>query len=196
MKTIKLSEWAVQNSYTYNGAYLKYKRGAIPNSFSDEDGSIFVNINDETGSKVKKGTAVLYSRCSSSKQRDDAVRQLERLEKFTTSRGLAITNSYIEIASGMNEDRKILNKILERNDFEFLVVENKDRLTRYGYKYIELFLKSKGITILVLNETKTDQDELMIDLVSVITSFCARLYGKRRSLNKKEKIVKIINDKE
>ena len=193
---IKLSKWAKDNGYTYMGAYLKYKRGQLPGAFVNESNSIFVEIKDPTKPEPLPDVAVIYSRCSSSKQREDAERQRSRLENYAISNGYTIKDSYIEIASGMNEHRKILNKILDRTDYKYLIVENKDRLSRFGFYYIEKYLQSKGVEVIVVNQSTdiSNEDELMNDLVSVITSFCARLYGNRRSKNKKEAILGIIKD--
>lgn len=192
MKTIKLSQWAKANNYTYTGAYLKFKRGGIPNSFQDKEGSIFIEILDPL--KPKTNNCIIYARCSSSKQKEDAVRQLKRLQEFANAQGFVIIDSYIEIASGMNDDRPVLNKILDRSDYSTLVVENKDRLTRFGFNYIKKLLKNKEINITVMNES-SDETDLTTDLISIITSFCGRIYGKRKSKAKKDKLINTILDK-
>ena len=62
-----------------------------------------------------------------------------------------------------------------------IVVEHKDRLTRFGFNYIETILNNQGTEILVINRTHNDEEDIMTDLISIITSFCARIYGKRRT---------------
>ena len=86
----------------------------------------------------------------------------------------------------MNDNRRELNKLfldLESKKFT-LIVENKDRLTRFGFNYLDKYFKSMGCKILVINKNEDDQQDLLKDLVSVITSFCCRLYGLRRGANK------------
>ncbi|NWH06982.1 IS607 family transposase, partial [Desulfobacter latus] len=71
-----------------------------------------------------------------------------------------------------------------------LVVEHKDRLARFGVNYIEILCNHIGCELVVLNQTLNDKEDLIQDFVSVITSFCARLYGQRRTKRKTEKIIK------
>ena len=79
--------------------------------------------------------------------------------------------------------------MLEKQNYTKLVVEHKDRLSRLGFNYIEVLLKQQGITIEVINNVDTDEEDIIQDFVSIITSYCARIYGKRRSKRKTEKII-------
>jgi putative resolvase len=74
-------------------------------------------------------------------------------------------------------------------------VEHKDRLARFGTNYLELLLKEMGKTVEIVNHTETKQDELMEELIAIITSFCSRLYRLRRSKRKTEKIIAELKDK-
>ena len=69
-------------------------------------------------------------------------------------------------------------------------MEHKDRLTRFGFNYIKILFEESGMEIEVINESENDKDDLMQDFVSIITSFCARLYGLRRSKRKTEQLLK------
>ena len=73
-----------------------------------------------------------------------------------------------------------------------IVIENKDRLTRFGFNYLEQLLKKQNCEIVVINTSTTDEQDLIKDLVSIITSFCCSLYGLRRSKNKVSQIKKIL----
>ncbi len=78
---------------------------------------------------------------------------------------------------------------------ECIVVEHKDRLTRFGFNYIKILLDKSGKTVEVVNEAEDGKQDLMQDFVSIITSFCARLYGLRRSKRKTEQLIKeLTND--
>lgn len=72
---------------------------------------------------------------------------------------------------------------------KLIVVEHKDRLARFGLNYIERLLDLQGRKIEVINEQSNDRDDLMQNFVSIITSFCARLYGLRRNKRRTEKII-------
>lgn len=77
-----------------------------------------------------------------------------------------------------------------------VVVEHKDRLTRFGFPYIECAIKNNGGEIVVINTKEDEKDELMEDFVSIITSFCARIYGRRRSERKGTAIIEVIDDED
>ena len=79
---------------------------------------------------------------------------------------------------------------LNRDDYTKILVEHKDRLTRFGFNYIEQFLNYKDQSIEVINLTVGDKNDLIEDFVSIITSFCARIYGQRRVKRKTEQIIK------
>ncbi len=86
-------------------------------------------------------------------------------------------------------NRKRLQKILRDGKATKILVEHKDRLTRFGFNYLKTLLANQGCEIEVVNESKEDKKELMDDLIAIITSFCARYYGLRRSKRKIEKII-------
>jgi predicted site-specific integrase-resolvase len=83
----------------------------------------------------------------------------------------------------MNDNRKKLTSLLKTTPGR-IVVEHKDRLTRFGFGYFEVFLPMVNCELIVINRDKEEQNDLMKDLVAVVTSFCCRLYGMRRGLQK------------
>ena len=74
------------------------------------------------------------------------------------------------------------------------MVEHQDRLTRFGFNYIETLLKQQGRSIEVIKTAADGQEDLLQDFIAIITSFCARLYGQRRSKRKTEKIIAELTD--
>lgn len=82
------------------------------------------------------------------------------------------------MGSGLNDSRKKLIEIISHPHPLRVVVEHKDKLTRFGFTYIECAIKNNGGEIVVINTKEDEKDELMEDFVSIITSFCARIYGK------------------
>lgn len=178
MKYMKLSEYAKRKNVTYKTAHNRFKRGEIGGAFKDETGHIL--IPDIPIEDTRINDVILYSRVSTNKQKGDLLRQQKRLEDYSSTKGYNVIGNFKEIASGMNDNRKKLNKILERNDFAVLIVDHKDRLTRFGFNYIENLLNQKGIKIEVINKATTEQNDILHDLVSIIHSFSARMYGIRR----------------
>jgi len=146
---------------------------------------------------IKKERAVLYARVSSYGQKDHLERQLERLRSYAKEKGYEIAFELEEIASGLNENRRKLwraLKMIKDNKADVIIVEFKDRLARFGFKYLESIVESYGGRIEVV-ENEIDKDamqELVEDLISIITSFCARLYGLRS--RKFQEIKRVILD--
>lgn len=85
-------------------------------------------------------------------------------------------------------------EVLSCSDPVRLVVEHKDRLTRFGFNYIRCVIENNGGKVVVINPKENEREELIEDFISIITSFCARIYGKRRSVRKKVAIAEVINN--
>lgn len=188
-KYIKLSDYAKQNCIKYLAAWNRFNAGKIKGAFIDEHGRIRIPI-DETENKNK---CVVYARVSSNDRKESLLSQQQMLENYATLNGFELVKSIKEIGSGMNDNRSKLITILESDGWDVLIVENKDRLTRFGFNYIETLLKKMGKKIIVVNNTE-DNNDLMQDLISVIYSFSARMYGLRRKKNKEE-IIKFLETK-
>lgn len=140
-------------------------------------------------------TAVIYARVSSSDQRSDLERQVEYLKEYCSAKGYNVVNILTDIASGLNEKRKGLKKLFDyvvNGKIDVVVVSYKDRLTRFGFGYLEEFFNSHGVRIEVVfgDEPKDLQQELIEDLIAIVTSFAGRLYGMRS--HKKKKVVESV----
>jgi len=183
---MKLSQYAKKNSLTYRGSYNHWKRGLIVGR-QLATGIIII----EEKSEVKNLEYCIYCRVSSNDQKRDLVRQQKRLEDFCSVKGWVISKIYSEIASGLNDNRPRLTGVL-LSDYN-IVVEHRDRLTRFGFNYIRNLMDGQGRKVIVINETE-DKEDLIQDFVSVITSMCARIYGKRRSKRKTEKMIEVLNE--
>ncbi len=180
---MKLSDYARQIGVTYKTAYLMFKRGEL-DAYQLPTGTIIVN--DSPAPTIGQGVA-LYARVSSHDQKDDAQRQLNRLRDYAAAKGYKVTAEVVEIASGLNDQRPKFSRLLTDTAVQTILVEHKDRATRFGYQYIALLLEAQGRRIEVINETDT-QDELVDDFVSLITSMAARIYGRRSSRQRAERI--------
>jgi predicted site-specific integrase-resolvase len=181
----KLSDYAKEYGITYRSAWNRYNAGKINGAFKDENGSIFIPIFSED--KPYKRAAI-YARVSNNDRRTDLQAQRERLESYAIENGYEVTYSIKEVGSGMNDSRIGLTNLLMKNDWDTLIVEHKDRLTRFGFKYIEILLNMRGKEVRVVNTATGDRDDLLSDLVAIIYSFSARLYGLRRK-KKREEII-------
>jgi len=129
---------------------------------------------------------LIYARVSTQKQADSGNldRQLERLLEYSKQNNYDTVSTHQEVASGLNKNRKELKKLLtiiSEGKIDILLIEYKDRLARFGYKYLEIYCNAFGVTIIEVEqqESKEPQEELVEDMISIVTGFSARIYGKR-----------------
>jgi len=134
-----------------------------------------------------RGRIALYARASSIGQKDDLERQVQRLKDYAAAKGYHVSKVVTEIASGLNDHRPKLEKLLADTSIGTIVVENHNRLTRFGSHYIETLLEAQGRRLEMIFSGETG-DELVDDFVAVLTSMAARISGRRQSKHRAEKI--------
>ena len=129
-----------------------------------------------------------YARVSSHTQKDDLERQIELIKNYAKERGWEI-EILKDIGSGLKEDRRNFKKLLKmviNREVSKVVIAYPDRLTRFGFKILEEFFKSYGTEVVVINgEEKSPQEELIEDLITIISHFAGKLYGMRTHKYKK-----------
>lgn len=177
----------------YRTAWVMFNSGKLPNAYRLPTGTIIVQ--EETVIK-KVNYIVTYARVSSSENKDNLDSQSKRLIDFCNANGWKTDENIKEIGSGLNDSRPKLLKILSDGKATKLVVEHKDRLARFGTSYIEAACKHFGCEIVYINGAVGEKEDIIQDFVSVITSFCARIYGCRRSKRKTEQLIKELETKE
>lgn len=192
MKRIKLSQWAKNNGVSWRTAYRYFKDGKI-SGVQFDNGTILIDENTEDESK---GITVTYARVSSSEQRKTNLEyQSKRLVDYCLANGWTVDQIIKEVGSGLNDKRPKLEKLLNSDEkIERIVIEHKDRLTRFGFNYLEILAKKQNFEIIIINPNEDDKDDLIADFISIITSYCARIYGQRRSKRKTEAIIKELQD--
>ena len=144
---------------------------------------------DEITNSNKEDYTVVYARVSSSENKSNLDTQAERLVQYCVANGWTVNEIVKECASGLNDERPKLCKILKDKKATRLVIEHKDRLARFGFNYIKTLFDTCDIVI--VNECEDNQD-LFEDFVSLVTSFCTRIYGKRRTKRKTEQIIQAL----
>ena len=138
----------------------------------------------------KIARVVIYTRVSGTNQREELENQIEALKKYVEQNNWKLVGVVKDIASGLKEDRKGLWKLVEmakRHEFDILLVAYKDRLTRFGFKFLEELFKAYGVKVIVAfqESPKGFYQELVEDLIEIVTSFASRIYGKRSHKYKK-----------
>ncbi|SFM79718.1 Resolvase, N terminal domain [Thermodesulforhabdus norvegica] len=137
---------------------------------------------EEVENKTLK--VVLYARVSTRKQKEYLESQIERLKKYADEKEWNY-EVISEIASGVNEKRRGLKKLLNRvkkGTVEKVVIEYPDRLARFGFEYLKTFFESHGVELITINGKEHEEDrmkELAEDLIAIVNSFAARVYGSR-----------------
>lgn len=147
-----------------------------------ESGTIWVDA-ATVGDSSKVGRVVVYARVSSHDQRGDLDRQVARLAEWATTHGHQVGEVVTEVGSGLNGRRPKLRRILSDPTVTVLVVEHRDRLARFGVEYLEAALSAQGRQVVVTDADEAD-DDLVRDMIEVLTSMCARLYGRRGARNR------------
>ena len=143
------------------------------------------------GADAAKRKVVGYCRVSSNKQKDDLERQIENVKTYMIAKGYSF-DIVADIGSGINYNKKGLNQLIDMvvaSEVEKIVVLYKDRLLRFGYELLETLCSKYGTTIEVIDNTeRAEEQELIEDLVQIITVFSCKLQGKRA--NKIKKMIK------
>lgn len=183
--------------------YLKQGKISIKakynkNFYEYDDDSVYALIGQKQIKSDRK--IVSYSRVSTQNQKEQLKEQTIRIYDSCISRGLTLNKQYEEIKSGMSGDRPKLQELIREvitGNIELVVIENKDRLVRFGFDILEQIFKYYNTKILVLNdslENKTYEQELTDDLISIIHYFTMKSYSHRRKLNKiRKELEKSIN---
>jgi len=140
---------------------------------------------------------VIYARVSSRDQKEDIEKQVEYIKNYCSSRGYQVAKILTDISSGLNENRrglKQLFKLVESGEVTKVIITYRDRLTRFGFRYLEQCFNSHGVEIEVIfdDEEKTPEKELVEDLLAIVTSFAGKLYGMRS--HKKKRLVEAVKN--
>lgn len=140
---------------------------------------------------------VIYARVSSREEKEDLERQVEYLKNYCSSKGYQVAKILTDISSGLNENRrglKKLFKLVESGEITKVIITYKDRLTRFGFRYLEQYFNSHGVEIEVIfdDEEKTPEKELVKDLLTIVTSFAGKLYGMRS--HRKKRLVEAVKN--
>ncbi|MFD5648623.1 IS607 family transposase [Streptomyces sp. NPDC127039] len=187
---MKLSEWAARNGVHYQTAWAWAKEGRMPVPVRQTPSGTW--LVDEPTSKTS-GRVVAYCRVSSADQKPDLDRQVARVVQGATGLGLPVAEVVTEVGSGLNGRRRKLHRLLSDPQAAVIVVEYRDRLARFGVEHLEAVLSASGRRLVVLDPADPAEtaDDLVRDIAEVLTSMCARLYGRRAAKNRAARAVAV-----
>ena len=193
---MKRSDSAKQMGVRYETAWRWLRDGKIQGRRVGPRTIIITEGQETPGPGVRAPRQVaLYARVSSAENTSNLDSQAERLAAYCVARGYQVAKVVKEVGSGVNDARPKLLALLEDQRICLLVVEHKDRLTRFGFRSLDTLLKTQGRAIEVVNQAENGTEDLLADLTAMVYSFCARLYGQRRAKRKTAVIVRELEAK-
>ncbi|MDX2547297.1 IS607 family transposase [Streptomyces sp. WI04-05B] len=183
---MKLTEWAKAQGVHPQTAYRWFREGTLPVPAQRVGPRmILVNVVANAAPEVVGGVG-LYARVSSRDQKADLERQVARLSAWAAGAGHRVVRVEAETGSGMNGARSKARRLLADPEVTTVVVEHRDRLGRMNTELVEAALEASGRRLAVLDDREVE-DDLVRDMVEVLTSFCARLYGRRSAKDRAHK---------
>ncbi|MGW3601179.1 IS607 family transposase [Micromonospora sp. NPDC005161] len=182
---MKLAEWARRNGVHPQTAYRWFREGTMPVPARRlPSGTIMVDVvSDDT-----QGQVVVYARVSSVDQRADLDRQVARVAAWVTGQNMVVSSVVTEVGSALNGRGKKFLGLLRDPSVTTIVVEHRDRFARFGAEYVEAALAAQGRRLLVADPAEVD-DDLVRDVTEILTSLCARLYGRRAAAKRASRAV-------
>jgi predicted site-specific integrase-resolvase len=185
---VNLKEWAEREGVAYVTARRWFAAGKLPVPARRTGGLILVE--QETAPGLEGITAV-YARVSSADQKPDLDRQVARVTAWAVSQGLPVGKVVTEVGSALNGKRRKFLALLRDPSVSVIVTEHRDRFARFGAEYAEAALAAQGRRLLVADPSEVD-DDLVRDVTEILTSLCARLYGRRAAANRAARAVEEI----
>ena len=180
---LKISEYARKVHCTVRTVWNRIKANRLESKHTEHGWRVLIDDG------IAEPKYAIYARVSSAENKDNLERQKQRLLDFCAAKGWPVSKTVTEVGSGLNDERKKLSKLLADESITHIVVEHKDRFSRFGFRYVEQLLKQNGRCIVVINEQDNERDDMMEDFVSIVTSFTSRLYGRRRTRRRTEKLI-------
>ena len=188
---IRLTQWAAQHGMHRMTAWRHYTAGTLPPELQPKKigNIIYVLANPGTTG----GRVIGYARVSSAEQKPHLENQANRLWAYAGQNGIILDDVVSEVASGLNDKRPKLRKLLADPTVHTIIVEHRERLARFGVGMVEAMLQARGGSLLVIDDAEVP-DDLVRDMTEILTCFCARLYGKRSAANRARRAMQLVND--
>jgi putative resolvase len=178
---VNLADWAESVGVNRHTAYRWFREGTLP--VPAERVGRLILVKTAAAASGSAAGVVVYARVSSHDEGSDLDRQVARLTGWATEQGLQVGQVVCEVGSGLNGKRPKLRRVLSDPDASVIVVEHRDRLARFGVEHLEAALSAQGRRIVVTDPGETT-DDLVRDMIEVLTGMCARLDGRRGARNR------------
>jgi predicted site-specific integrase-resolvase len=182
---VNLKEWAEREGVAYVTARRWFAAGKLPVPARRVGGLILVG---DGVVPARQGVTAVYARVSSADQEPDLDRQVARVTAWATAEGLTIGRVVTEVGPALNGKRRKFLALLRDESVTVIAVEHRDRFARFGAEYVEAALAAQGRRLLVADPSEAD-DDLVRDVTEILTSLCARLYGRRAAASRAARAV-------
>ncbi|MEO3781614.1 IS607 family transposase [Micromonospora sp. B11E3] len=187
---MNLKEWAAATGVSYVTARRQYAAGMLPVP-TYRLGRLIMVGEPLTGVAPDAGQVVVYVRVSSADQQADLDRQVARVTMWATGQRLAVDRVVTEVGSALDGHRKKFLALLRDPAVATIVVEHRDRFARFGAEYVDAALAAQGRRLLVVDPAEVD-DDVVRDVTEILTSLCARLYGRRAGANRVRRAIEAV----
>ena len=181
---MNLASWAERNGVARVTAYRWFRAGLVPVP-ARRVGRLILVENLSVAAGLRSPTAV-YARVSAADQRSDLDRQVARVTAWATAEQIPVDQVVVEVGSALNGHRRKFPALLRDPSVTRIVVEHRDRFCRFGSEYVQAALAAQGRELVVVDNAEVD-DDLVRGMTGILTSMCARLYGKRAAANRAER---------
>ena len=180
-KLLNVTVKTLQN-WDKQGTLKAYRTPTNQRFYTEEQLNQVLNLSSNTQEK-KQGLKIGYCRVSTQNQKNSLQNQEEYLRSYTNAKGVILDEVLTDIGSGITHNRKNFNRILElveAGEISEIYVTYKDRFVRFGFDWFNNFCEKHGAKIIILNQSSTSpEQELVEDLLNIVTVFSARSHGLR-----------------
>lgn len=188
---MNLATWAHRNGVARVTAYRWFRSGVLPVPARRVGRLILVD--DPTVVMQMAGRTAVYARVSSADQKADLHRQVARVTAWASDEQIPVDKVVTGVGSALNGHRRKFLALLRDPSITRIVVEHRDRFCRFGSEYVQAALAAHGRELVVVDSSEVD-DDLVRDMTEILTSMCARLYGKRAAANKAKRAIAATTD--
>ena len=184
---MNLAEWAETQHIHPQTANRWFRAGKLPVPAQRVGGLIMVgDLTDAERTPTTK--TAIYARVSSADQKADLDRQVARVTAWATSNGYSIDLVVTEVGSALNGKRRKFLALLADPAVGTIIVEHRDRFARFGAEYVAAALDADHHRMVIVDDAEVD-DDLVRDMTELMTSLCARLYGRRSAAHRAAKAI-------
>jgi predicted site-specific integrase-resolvase len=183
---MNLAVWVERNGVVRVTAYRWFRAGLLPVPARKVGRLILVD--DPSVPAGPRSRTAVYARVSSADQKADLDRQVARVTAWATTQQIPVDKVVTEVGSALNGHRRKFLALLRDPAVTRIVVEHRDRFCRFGSEYVQAALVAQGRELVVVDSAEVD-DDMARDMTAIVTSMCARLYGKRAAQNRARRAI-------